>query len=39
VLENLEKVQHEPQGWLQIRIDEVISVLSSGSTLHADQVI
>jgi uncharacterized NAD(P)/FAD-binding protein YdhS len=49
VLENLEKVQHETQGRLQIRIDEAISVfdygarktvvLASGSALHADHVI
>lgn len=49
VLENLEKVQQETQGKLQIRIDEAISifdygtrktvVLASGSALHADHVI
>jgi uncharacterized NAD(P)/FAD-binding protein YdhS len=49
ILENLESVQHETQGRLQIRIDEAISildygarktvVLASGSALHADHVI
>jgi uncharacterized NAD(P)/FAD-binding protein YdhS len=49
VLENLERVQHETQGRLQIRIDEAISVLdygarktvvlASGNALHADHVI
>ena len=49
VLENLEKVEHEATGRLQIRIDEAISiqdfgtrktvVLASGNTLHADHVI
>ena len=49
VLENLERVQHETAGRLQIRIDEAVSiqdfgaqkavVLASGATLHADHVI
>ncbi len=49
VLENLERVQHEAAGRLQIRIDEAISildfgmrktvVLASGNALHADHVI
>jgi len=49
VLENLERVQHETAGRLQIRIDEAISildfvtrktvVLASGNALHADHVI
>ena len=49
VLENLERVQHETQGRLQIRIDEAISVLdygakktvvlASGSALHTNHVI
>ncbi len=49
VLENLEKVQHEVTGRLQIRIDEAISilnfgsrktvVLASGNALHADDVV
>ena len=49
VLENLERVQQETVGRLQIRIDEAISVLdygarktvvlASGAALHADHVI
>jgi len=49
VLENLERVQQETAGRLQIRIDEAISildfgtrktvVLASGHALHADHVI
>ncbi|MFZ2170852.1 MAG: FAD/NAD(P)-binding protein [Methylococcaceae bacterium] len=49
VLENLERVQHEAAGRLQIRIDEAISildfgmrktvVLASGNTLHADHIV
>jgi uncharacterized NAD(P)/FAD-binding protein YdhS len=49
VLENLERVQQETLGRLQIRIDEAISildygarktvVLASGAALHADHVI
>lgn len=49
VLENLERVQQEVKGRLQIRIDEAISildfgsrktvVLASGNALHADDVV
>ena len=49
ILENLEKVQHQTTGRLQIRIDEAISILdfgtrktvilASGNALQADHVI